>query len=273
VNNTYPPGQREPLNLIISGNSDDRVLKEQEKHGGLLNYFLSLEFSTECLGQRSESLQKANLGDGNGYGRTLLNIYSTVFLIIYLVPSTVNETAIIRYNYGDAQLGACKETIQGGNHFRYWIQNGPQGNSGAIFMAASYELPLAAGHDIVPNGYNLARDWIIGNITKTDIANSNLTSESTCSGSTSYANYTYTTSVTYVSDLLPNTSIGINHNLTVGVNNILAVDGLVAVLNVQITGTPPKSFASRHSPPHLWQLSLLLIVFVMTMLLPAPIVL
>lgn len=72
----------------------------------------------------------------------------------------MNETAEIRWNYGDAQLGACKETIEGGDHFRYWPQNGPQGNryglgiiclqeinfvcftSGAIFMAVSYELPL-----------------------------------------------------------------------------------------------------------------------------------
>jgi len=253
VNNTYPAGQGEPLNLIISGNSDDRVLINQQKHGGLLNYFLSLGFSNECLGQHSGSLQAANLGDGNGY---------------------VNETAEIRWNYGDAQLGACRETIQGGSHFRYWIQNGPQGNSGAIFMAASYELPITAGHDIVVNGYNLARDWIIGNISQTDIPNLNLTNGSAFSGSTSNANYTYRTSVTYVSGLLPNTSIGINHNLTVSVNNVSAVDGLVAVMDVQITATPPKSFASKHSPPHLWQLSLLLIVFVMTMLsLPAPIVL
>jgi hypothetical protein len=73
---------------------------------------------------------------------------------------TENETAVIRWNYGDAALGACKETIQGGNHFRYWVQNGDKANrcvlsrlftcyiithfsSGAIFMALSYELPVA----------------------------------------------------------------------------------------------------------------------------------
>lgn len=55
----------------------------------------------------------------------------------------VNETSTLRWNYGDPTLGTCKETIQGGNHFRYWIQNGKNGNSGAIFLAASYELPIA----------------------------------------------------------------------------------------------------------------------------------
>lgn len=55
----------------------------------------------------------------------------------------VNETAVIRWDYGDATLGTCQETVEGGNHFRYWIQNGPSADSGAIFMAASYEMPIA----------------------------------------------------------------------------------------------------------------------------------
>ena len=71
------------------------------------------------------------------------------------------ETAVIRWDYGDPALGSCKETIEGGNHFRYWVQNGPNANrcveyfvclayllivaftSGAVFMALSYELPIA----------------------------------------------------------------------------------------------------------------------------------
>lgn len=72
---------------------------------------------------------------------------------------TDNQTAVIRWDYGDPQLGTCKETIQGGAHFRYWVQDGDQANrfgtslltaehmltvySGAIFAAASYELPIA----------------------------------------------------------------------------------------------------------------------------------
>lgn len=81
---------------------------------------------------------------------------------------TVNETAVIRWDYGDPVLGTCKESIEGGNHFRYWIQNGGDANtcviillrrrifvlarvksllmltrgcSGAVFMATSYEEP------------------------------------------------------------------------------------------------------------------------------------
>jgi hypothetical protein len=36
----------------------------------------------------------------------------------------VNETAVIRWDFGDPQLGTCKETIDGGAHFRYWTQDG-----------------------------------------------------------------------------------------------------------------------------------------------------
>jgi len=251
VNGTFPLGQGEPLNIIISGNSDARVLADQQPDGGLINYFLSFGFSNECLGQHSGAPQQANLGDGNGY---------------------LNEISEIRWNYGDSQLGACKETIEGGDHFRYWIQSGPNGNSGAIFMASSYELPLANQHDIIVNGYNLGRDWIIGNITKTTIPTSNLTNGSTFSGTTSWANYTYTSQVTYVSGLLQNTSVGINHNSTVGVNGVPAIDGLVAVVDVKITGAPRTSFAWRPSPPHPWQLSSLLIILVISILLPASIV-
>jgi hypothetical protein len=84
----------------------------------------------------------------------LLNFFFSFF--------QVNETAVIRYNYGDPTLGTCKESVQGGNHFRYWIQSGGSANryyfclsstsldnahllfffseSGAVFMAVSYEL-------------------------------------------------------------------------------------------------------------------------------------
>jgi hypothetical protein len=55
----------------------------------------------------------------------------------------------MRYNYGDPYLGTCKETVQGGNHFRYWIQNGKNANSGAIFMACSSELPVDRKHFLI----------------------------------------------------------------------------------------------------------------------------
>ncbi|KAF8963025.1 hypothetical protein BDZ97DRAFT_1732534 [Flammula alnicola] len=256
---TFPLGQGEPINAIISGNSDTRVLQDTETNGGLRNYFLSFGFSGECLGQHSGSDQEANLGDGNGY---------------------LNETSVIRWNYGDPQLGSCTETIQGGNHFRYWVQNGPNGNryglvpkvvtqisqtdicfSGAIFLAVSYELPLTQEHDIIVNGYNLGRDWLIGNITRSTVPTLNVTNGTTFTASTSFANFTYQTHIQYVSGLLEDTNIGINHNLSVGTATINASDGLVAVLNVTLTGTPPKSIAWRPSPPQLWQVYPLFIVF------------
>ena len=40
-------GLGEPINVIVSGNSDSQVLSPE----GFFNYALSLEFGTECLGQ------------------------------------------------------------------------------------------------------------------------------------------------------------------------------------------------------------------------------
>ena len=88
--------------------------------------FRSFNFSGECLGQHDGAFQAANLGDGNNYGQNLLTVFFRS--LTDLVMLTVNETSEVRYNYGDPQLGACRETIQGGDHLRYWEQNGPQGN-------------------------------------------------------------------------------------------------------------------------------------------------
>ncbi|KAF8157955.1 hypothetical protein B0H34DRAFT_706920 [Crassisporium funariophilum] len=242
---TYPMGQGEPLNAIITGNSDERVLKDIETDGGLRNYFLSLGFSGECLGQHAGSDQAANLGDGNGYK---------------------NETSVIRWNYGDPQLGACRETVEGGNHFRYWAQNGPEGNTGSIFMAVSYELPLNLGHDIIVDGYNLGRDWLIGNITRSTVPTRNLTNTTTYSGTTTFANYTYQSDIKYVSGLLEDTNDGINHNLSVSVGGVNSVDGLVAVIDVKITESPVKSIAWKPSPPRLSQLLPLAVVLILTIL-------
>ncbi|KAF8651945.1 hypothetical protein AX16_004588 [Volvariella volvacea WC 439] len=215
-------GQGEPLNAIVSGHSDAEVLVDSELDGGLRNYFLSLGFSGGCLGQAAGSNQAVDLGDGHGYK---------------------NQTEVMRWNYGDPELGSCRETIEGGNHFRFWTQDGPEGNSGAVFMAVSYELPLALQHDIIPNGYNLGRDWLIGNITRSEIPTRSLTNESTYSATTSFGGYTYFNDIKYVSGLLPNTSDGINHNITVRVDGMNVVDGLVAVLTVSITERPEKSGA------------------------------
>lgn len=86
VPGTFPAGLGEPINAIITVNSDPTVLVDQEIKGGLRNYFLcvfhcseqgdsrrqkwlcrSFGYSGECLGQHLGDDQAANLGDGHGY--------------------------------------------------------------------------------------------------------------------------------------------------------------------------------------------------------------
>ncbi|KAK0243818.1 hypothetical protein EDD85DRAFT_805603 [Armillaria nabsnona] len=227
VGQTFPDGQQEPVNAIISGNSDQAVLAQQSTNGGLINYFLSLSFSGECLGQHTGHSQQVDLGDGNGFR---------------------NETAVMRYNYGDPSFGSCTESVKGGDHFRYWVQNGSEANSGAVFLAISYETSSNNNHDIIENGYNLGRDYVVGNISSSEVPTLTLTGSSTFSGTSSSQGYTYRTDIMYVTGLLQNTSIGINHNQSVSNNGAVnAVDGLVAVFNVSITGTPSVSDSSNGS--------------------------
>ena len=94
------------------------------------------------------------------------------------------------------------------------------------------------------------RDWLIGNITGSPIPTQELTNTSTYTGTTTWAGYTYQNNIKYTGGLLDNTSYGINHNWSVGVNGMNAVDGLVAVIEVKLTGTPPshKSYVISSSP-------------------------
>ncbi|KAG8908044.1 hypothetical protein FRB99_000862, partial [Tulasnella sp. 403] len=237
VPNTFPDGLGEPINVIISGQSDVSVLQDRMEQGGLQNYFQSLSFGISCGGGINlGDKQSANLGDGRGY---------------------VNETVVMRYNYGDPVRGTCNETILGGNHFRYWPQTGANANSSAIFLAVSYELPLAQNHDIIPNGYNLGRDWLVGNATQSTFASpnplSNAASNSTTIsalpnqyvGTTSSGGYVYQTIATYNTGLLGVTNDSVNHFQTVGSKNQPALDGLVAVLVVSIKTRAPDSGNSQ----------------------------
>lgn len=90
--------------------------------------------------------------------------------------------------------------------------------------------PLTARHS----------DWLIGNATSqsTLIPTANLTNGTTYSGQTTYGGFVYQTDVQYVSGYLENTSIGINHNLSVGTTGTNAADGLVALMNVKILTNP-----------------------------------
>ncbi|WVO22261.1 uncharacterized protein IAS62_003591 [Cryptococcus decagattii] len=216
VNGTYPAGLGEPLNVILSGDSDAAVLVKSVDDGGFLNYMLAAGLGEECLGQHLGADQQANLGDEQG---------------------NVTEVEELRYNYGNPYIGTCQETFNGGLHLRYWIQN----TTGAYFMAVSVEKSLTEGHDIVVNGYNIGRDELVGNLTGQSVDSRALTNTSTLSGSATYNNYTYKTDVKYVSGLLKNSSDGINHYLTVEEGGLPAIDGLVAVLTVKITDRPASS--------------------------------
>ncbi|KAJ9125206.1 hypothetical protein QFC22_000160 [Naganishia vaughanmartiniae] len=172
----------EPLNAILSAESDPRVLEININKGGFLNYMLSTQLSEECFGMHDGGHQQADLGDGRGY---------------------VDELEVLRWNYGNQWYGTCLQTFNGGNHLRYWRQN----------TTVSEELSLAKHHMIIQNGYNLGRDYMVGNVTSqsTLVPTLDLKDGSTFVGSTSWANYTYETSVRYTSGLLKNSTEGINH--------------------------------------------------------------
>ncbi|GAA5850483.1 hypothetical protein JCM8547_001888 [Rhodosporidiobolus lusitaniae] len=141
--NTYPAGLGEPINVVISAESDPLLMTDD----GFFDYSESLLFSHECLGQSDGERQAANLGDGNG---------------------EINQTTLLRYNYNDPYLGTCYETINGGSHYRVWRQNGTQANSGAWFLAASVEMNLTMQHMIVDNGYDRGRDELVAYATASE---------------------------------------------------------------------------------------------------------
>jgi hypothetical protein len=165
----YTVGLGEPVNAILSAKSDPQILIDQETNGGLRNYFLCVALFSEppclfwlinrslcTLGHFSSGqsvwvntrvrIRSSTLETGTVQVRRRITFYSTRSVSNSSPPSipsfAENETAVIRYDYGDPSLGTCQETIQGGNHFRYWVQNGPQRNSSAVFMAVSYEHTL-----------------------------------------------------------------------------------------------------------------------------------
>ena len=124
--------------LPILGCKLSYSLKQSSRERVLISR-LSSSSSTECLGIHLGAPQSANLGDGNG---------------------PVNQTVELRYDFGDAELGTCLESLVGGNHLRFvfieikshlknkrkadstvtgssrmFRQNGTEANSGALFLA------------------------------------------------------------------------------------------------------------------------------------------
>jgi len=178
-------GLGEPLNVIVSGTSSPGVLTDD----GLLNWARSIDFSIEFLGIHIGTPQTANLGDGNG-------------------PQ--NEIKVIRQDYGVPVLGTGIESLVGGNHFRYWRQNGPTANSGALFLAVSHEQNVTTHHNIEPDGYDKGRNELVTRAV----------------GETSYGGVKYSTTSREITGLLPIGTTGINHNI--------AIDGKVILLTVTI---------------------------------------
>ncbi|KAL8278804.1 hypothetical protein RQP46_008873 [Phenoliferia psychrophenolica] len=200
---TYPAGLGEPINGVLSANSDADVLS----YAGFQDWAESVGYSGQCLGQSSGNPQAANLGDGHG---------------------VLNQTALLRWNYGDPALGTCTETIKGGSHFRYWTQNGTAANSGAYFMAISYEKNLTFQHDIIPDGYDVGRNEFIGNATVAAGTTSPLTGK------------IYHATSEMMTFLPVNSSTGINHGIT--------TDGQVAIFTVKVSaGTSTAATASSTS--------------------------
>lgn len=185
-----PDNHGEPLNIIISDQSSPGVLYQ----AGFEEFARALYYSPgSCLGISEGGYQTANLGDGNGYKP---------------------QTNIMRYNYKQGDGGTCVESLKGGNHFRYWIQNGTAADSGAIFIAASVELNSTLSHTIAPNGYDDGRDQIVGNATAGTL--------------TSPGGFQYTVTKTTNTQLLSGiTASQINHDI--------GIDGVVDVLTVTIT--------------------------------------
>ncbi|GAA5983621.1 hypothetical protein JCM11641_007302 [Rhodosporidiobolus odoratus] len=200
--NTYPAGLGEPINVVISADSDGLLMTDE----GFFDYSESLQYSGECLGQTGGERQGANLGDGNG---------------------EINQTTLLRFNYGDPSLGTCYETVNGGSHYRVWRQNGTEANSGAWFLAASIEKNLTLQHGIVDNGYDLGRDAVVQAATAGE-TKSPLT------------NRTFTTEVRNGSYLANISTSSINHGIP--------TDGIVAVLTVRVTSNGSASTTSAAAP-------------------------
>ncbi|PWN49051.1 hypothetical protein IE53DRAFT_370086, partial [Violaceomyces palustris] len=184
-------GVGEPLNVIISNESDQDVLTPQ----GFEEYAESIYFSNgDCAGITLGGTQGANLGDGAG---------------------TVQQSGLMRYNFMQGDGGTCIESLQGGNHFRYWYQNGSAANSGAVFLAVSYEMSASKGHMIVDNGYDFGRDLFVANATLSN-------------GTRSPGGFEYQTTAVDNNSLLAGVQ-------TSQINHGIPTDGIVKVLTVKIT--------------------------------------
>ncbi|GAA97510.1 uncharacterized protein L969DRAFT_43627 [Mixia osmundae IAM 14324] len=132
---TQTPWGAEPLNVIISGRSDPRILSDV----GIVSYIGSLGFEAECLNQHFGDRQLADLGDGRGLREERFEVRQAYVKVI----------------------GTCIESVVGGSHLRAYRQDGPLARSDAWFLAVSVERSARHNHAIRADGYNLGRDQLV----------------------------------------------------------------------------------------------------------------
>ncbi|GAA6033707.1 hypothetical protein JCM8097_004392 [Rhodosporidiobolus ruineniae] len=211
--NVFPPGVGEPLNVVLSANSDAFV----KTLDGLVDYMRTVPLVKTCTDEQDGESEKANLGDGSG-GKLPLATFAS--------PPTAGENG--------ADCLPLNTTAEG-LVVRAWQQTGTDANTGAYFLAASYR----AGGKVIDNGYDLART----NFTR--FATLNSTSPSSRVFSTTLLS-TYTPSP---SENLANVSRPVNASDDSMEGRPLdqgRTDGEIAVLEVQVVsnGTAGSNGAS-----------------------------
>ncbi|KAH8806585.1 hypothetical protein DL96DRAFT_1631113 [Flagelloscypha sp. PMI_526] len=173
----------EPLNIIVSNLSDPFILSE----AGFRHYVKSLGYSEECLGLHWGNVHEADLGDGRG---------------------KQEEEILARQFYWGPIFGTCWESLAGGHHFRAWQQTGDNASSQAWFVGASKEYDSSKNHMIVPDGWNIGRDWFVSQAIQ----------------GSQWKGIWWAADVEWREGLLEPGNKGINHNIT--------QDGKVAILTV-----------------------------------------
>lgn len=156
-------------------------------------------------------------------------------------PCTDNQSTLLRENFGDPAFGTCRETFDGGFHYRVWRQNGTEANSGAWFLAASEEYNLTLQHDIVPNGCVLERlgqppppDSLtsLRRVDSYDKGRDEVVRRAIVSGGTKSPLTNRTFETTYRNASGPGYYADVS---TSEINHGVATDGIVAILTVKVT--------------------------------------
>lgn len=217
--------------LILVPHLSPTYQHAEAKHSVCISTCRSINFGVSCLGNVNGTNQYANLGDGFGVREQ---------------GNYDGGNGVLRWNYGDTTFGTCKESIQGDNHFRWFIQNGSSAFTGAIFIAASMEESAALGHKIQRDGYNRGRDYLVGN--------------ATINQTTSYKGFVWSTKLDWIPAgvLLNATSDGINHP-DVALPGQPVQDGRVALLTVTQLQEPTNLTSQNAAIPSILPLSTLLI--------------